>query len=129
MARERFYVTYDVVTPESAEYGDTAEYGFASPGGWRTADRPEPVTLREAIKTCGLYPWRYDPTIGPFEDSGTWFTTIDADQDFRTGEHTTYSIHPPRDITLSSYNRICRYLTGRSARAYRFAQPARRMVT
>lgn len=116
MARERFRVTFDVVTPESAEHGDTADNGFAAPGGWKfSADDPGPheMTLREAISTCGFYPAARSAGMGGFEDSGSWFSTIDADQNYRTGEETRYSLHPPENITPSSYGRLRRYLTGR----------------
>lgn len=33
--RKRFHVTYDIITPESAEQGGTAECGFVLPGNWR----------------------------------------------------------------------------------------------
>ncbi len=106
-----FTVTYDVVTEESAEYGDSAESGFASPGGWKTEDRPEPLTLREAIRAAGFR--HYSPRYGAgFEDGGSSFYTVDADQNYRTGEDTTYAIHPPRGITPSSYRRVARVLTG-----------------
>lgn len=112
----RFRVTYDVVTPESAEHGDTADAGFAHPGGWRyPADDPGPheLTLREAIETCGFYPRARRAGMGGFENSGSWFSTIDPDQNYSTGEETRYSIHPPRTISPASYARLRRYLTGR----------------
>ena len=31
-----FRVTYEIVTPESAEYGEAEETGFVMPGEWRT---------------------------------------------------------------------------------------------
>jgi hypothetical protein len=114
MATNRFRVTYDITTPESAEQGDLADSGFAHPGGWKfPADDPGPheMTLREAIEACGLYPSRRGG-LG-FEDCGRWFATVDADQDYRTGEDTRYAIHPPRTITRASYRRLRRYLTGR----------------
>ena len=105
-----FRVTYDVVTPESAENGDYADSGFAAPGGWKfAADDPGPheMTLREALDTCGMHGG------GGFEDSGRWFSTVDPDVNYSTGEDTRYSIHPPRNITPASYARLRRYLTGR----------------
>jgi hypothetical protein len=109
----RFRVTFDVATPESAEHGDVADSGFAHPGGWKyPVDDPGPheMTLREAINACGFCGG------GGFEDSGSWFTTADPDVDYRTGEDTSYSIHPPRAITPSSYARIRRLLTGKGGR-------------
>lgn len=59
------------------------ERGFAHYGGWKfPADDPGPheMTLREAIDIAG----------GPFENSGRWWSTIDASQNYRTGEDTYF---------------------------------------
>jgi hypothetical protein len=116
MTTARFRVTYDVVSPESAEQGDTCDSGFAHPRGWKfPANDPGPheMTLREAIEVCGFYPRARAAGMGGFEDSGSWFSTIDPDQNYQTGEDTRYSIHPPKNITAASYRRLARYLTGR----------------
>lgn len=109
----RFKVTYDVVTPESAENGDVAESGFAYPGGWRFAaddHTVEPMSLRDALSACGRSVSRYG---AGFEDGGRGFYTVDSDIDYRTGEHTTYGLHPSGNITPSSYRRLRRVLCGR----------------
>lgn len=36
-----FYVTFDVVTEESAEHGDAERRGWWMPGGWEYDDKPE----------------------------------------------------------------------------------------
>jgi hypothetical protein len=113
MSRDRFSVTYEITTPESAEAGDAAEAGFASSGGWKHDDRAL-MDLRSAISNCGYYPRAARPGCGGFEDCGRWFATLDADQNYRTGEETRYALHPPADITPASYARLRRYLTGRS---------------
>jgi hypothetical protein len=41
---------------------------------------------------------------------GLWFTTADPDRDYATGAETYYSIHAPRNTTLSSIRRIARVL-------------------
>ena len=105
----RFTVTYDIVTPESAEDGDVAEAGWAAPGGWKfdvDDTGPHALSLREALDTAGGY-------RGGFYDSGRWFDKIDSDTDYRTGAETRYSLHPPENITPASYARLRRYLTGR----------------
>ena len=99
----KFTVTYDIVTPESAEYGDVSESGFASPGGWKHDDRAE-LSLREALQIV---------SAGTCEDSGRWFSTVDSDTNYRTGEETSYAVHPPRHITNASYNRLRRIFCGR----------------
>lgn len=103
----KWRVTYDVVTPESAENGDFAEIGYAAPGGWKfplihgeEREAPPVMSLREAVNLAG----------GGFEDSGSWFTTCDTEKNYRTGEETRYSIHPPRTITPASYRRVARIL-------------------
>ena len=104
----RFTVTYDIVTHDSAEYGDVAESGFASSGCWKHDD-PAYLTLRECLSACGLF----GGSATSFEDCGRWFQMIDAETDYRTGDETRYSIHPPTNITHSSYRRLARVLTGK----------------
>ena len=95
---KRFAVTYEIVTPESAEHGDAAERGYCAPGGWHF-DEPTPLTLSEAASI-----------IGCVEDSGSWFTETDGRQDYRTGAEERRSLHCPRNITAASYARIRRAL-------------------
>jgi hypothetical protein len=102
-----FRVTYDIVTPESAECGDIEECGFVTPGGWKTpieSSMKEPdsdfdMTLREAMRLCS-----------PSENSGRWWSESDSRICYQTGEHESRSIHPPRNITESSYRRVSRLL-------------------
>ena len=98
-----FRVTYEIVTPESAEHGDAEERGFILPGEWRVsaeeamAGESVNMGLREAMQLCY-----------PQEDSGSWFTECDGRQDYRTGAYETRSIHPPEKITAASYDRLRR---------------------
>jgi hypothetical protein len=102
----KFTVTYEIVTPESAEHGDAESRGFVLSGEWR-ADVDEvmanpglvDMTLREAMQLAY-----------PQEDSGKWWTECDGRQDHRTGAYETRSIHPPENITASSYARVTRLL-------------------
>jgi hypothetical protein len=113
MARERFRVTYDTVTPESAEQGDYADSSFAHPGGWKfdaTDPGPHDLTLREALRACGFYG---KPARGAFEDGGRGFYAADSETNYRTGEDTRYAIHPPDTITPASYARVARVLGAR----------------
>ena len=106
-----FRVTFDVVSPESAESGDTERNGFLTAQGWEFAQQdfstwaewqaftaPQ-MTLKEAVNLCGS-----------LENSGSWLTEADGSQDYRTGEETRKSIHPPRNISPASYARLCRAL-------------------
>jgi len=110
--RAPFRVTFDTVTYESAENGEAERSGFCDSAGyeytredfatwkdWQDFEPPQ-LTLREAIHLAG----------GPFEDSGRWFTTTDATEDYATGARTTYSIHPPHGISAASYSRLARLL-------------------
>jgi hypothetical protein len=94
-----FTVTYEIVTPDSAEHGEAEEMGYVSPGQWHD-EEPQPMTLREAIQLCS-----------PTHDCGRWWAETGEDRcDYRTGAVETRSIHPPRNITPSSYARITRML-------------------
>jgi hypothetical protein len=100
-----FRVTYEIVTPESAEHGDAAERGFVEPGEWKTTIEESlagkdqhTMSLREAMRLCY-----------PVEDAGHWWTG-EAEQDHQTGAYETRSIHPPNGITASSYARVSRLL-------------------
>jgi hypothetical protein len=82
--RRRIGVTYDIVTPESAEDGDVAERGWINEG--------IPIDgVREAIRML-----KYD---GPFEPSssafhkGVWYTESEGDTDYHTGAVETKSYH------------------------------------
>lgn len=97
--KNQFRVTYEIVTEESAIHGDFAENGFA---------HPHEMSLREALDVAGC-------GRGGYEDSGDWFTTIDLQINYATGEEARYSIHP-MDVTPSSYERIRRLLCYRRQR-------------
>jgi hypothetical protein len=107
----KFTVTYDIVTHESAEHGDAAERGFVLSGGWHqsTDDMSTEemqkldceMSLREAVDLINT---------AALEDNGTWFSEVDSRENYRTGEHETRALHPPRNITASSYRRLARLL-------------------
>lgn len=99
-----FRVTYDIVTPESAEHGDIAEQGFVSKG----------CSLRAALAALGYnYCGPGQRGLG-FEDGGSSFYTIDPERNYRDGSETFYAVHPPQPITRSSYRRLARLLTGKA---------------
>jgi len=110
--KPQFFVTYEIVTPESAENGEAAEGGFAMPGGWQyelPADccgaaagafkAQHALDLRSAV---GM--------MGSVEDSGLWFSETEGRVDYQDGSETRYSLHCPESITASSYRRIARLL-------------------
>lgn len=102
MTTGRFRVTYEIVTPESAEHGDAESRGFVLPGEWcaEINDAGDVgMTLREAMRLAS-----------PQEDCGSWWCEVDGRTDYRTGAVETRSIHPPSNITAASYARVSRLL-------------------
>ena len=109
--RPRFHITFETVTPESAECGDAAERGYVHPNGGRDAlDLVESADdyafdLRSAVRFTGT---------GATWDVGRWFDTTWCDEDYRTGAETRFALHPPRNITPASYARLARLLEART---------------
>lgn len=92
-----FNVTYEIVTPESAEYGDAEERGFIA----------ENVSLREAIDLIGN---RADEADCYPVNHPRWFTNYEYNEDYTTGARESRSIHLPNHLTESSRQRIRRLL-------------------
>lgn len=115
----RFTLCYDVVTQESAQDGDTAENGFYLPGGYqyplsRTNKR------ERTLNAAGRGEFDLDPhaalcearDLGICEDTGGgWFSTTDGHTDYRTGDNTSYTLHP-NGVTPATFDRIKRWLNG-----------------
>lgn len=94
----RFIVTYEIVTPDSAESGEVEESGFI------TTD----ARLRDAIaEVKGTR--TNEVESASIEDSGRWIT-IRNGMEFRTGAYESRSIHPSFNITKSSYSRLFRLI-------------------
>ena len=79
-------MTYEIITPESAENGEAEEIGFVFEGEECTA------------KELAHYIERYGFTE-PSESSGVprWLTSEKYREDYRTWEVENRSIHPGRD--------------------------------
>ena len=103
-------VTYEIVTPESAEHGDAAEIGFVLPAsGFHLKVPVDQIgdfedseldwDLRDAEQWLGRH---------GMEDSGRWFTSCDGEIDFASGAETRYALHPSDNITAASYERLAR---------------------
>jgi hypothetical protein len=91
-------VTYDTVTPESAEHGDVAACGFST--------EPETVTLREAVEDIRRAGVAYVEATY----NGLRVSHLD-ELDYRTGEVTTETTHltcPP-----STARRVARLISAR----------------
>lgn len=109
-----FFVTYDVVTPESAEHGDTAENGYALPGGWRfPADTV--IGKPAEIAAVALRLGAAIDMLGCLENSSDGFTYYECDgtTDYRTGAETRLAFHVPHNATPSTVARIARLLKAR----------------
>ena len=78
-----FGITYDVVSPESAEAGDFED------SGWHSEYRNE--ALSEILKEAN--------SMGIYEPSSSritphiWWSSVDPERDYRSGEETFYSLH------------------------------------
>lgn len=105
-----FDVTYQIVTPESAEHGDVEERGFII----------ENVSLREAIDY--LFQTRTSRCDGitaieadewPVTDP-RWITVYNG-MEYETGDYESRSIHMPDNITPSSARRIAKLLGAHGA--------------
>lgn len=122
-----FAFTYSTVTPESAEHGDHADHGYVV-DGWKFSMNDDeiredminvnPEAYREEWKAgSGLLTHLIKVARGygicEASDSsigiGTWFSSTDPEQNYQTGEDTTYSFHVD-GVTLSTLRRICRLL-------------------
>lgn len=116
--RKMFHVTYDIVTPESAEHGEAAEMGFVLPGNWHielaAAVCGEPagrvkddcaISLREAIALVSCC----------FDSGSDGFTYYEADcrENYRDGSEERRALHLPRNATAASAARVSRLLNGR----------------
>jgi len=103
-------ITYEIVTPESAEQGDAEERGFVLPARFfhmkvsiEQVDELDDSDLEWSLRDAEQYLGR-----NGMEDSGRWFSTIDPDRDYQTGAETYESLHPSDNITPASYERLAR---------------------
>lgn len=89
-----YSITFETITPESAEHGDYHDAGFMV--------EEEEADLRTVIENAQSY--------GICEDSGDWFSSVDPSHNYYTGEEIFYSLHL-KGITPSTYNRIKKLLS------------------
>lgn len=111
MSCARFNVTYDLVTPESVECGDLADYGFIGACGLQFSVSGICGKPAGDLKASGAMRLREALAyVSPQYDAGRWFGEVDGRQDYRTGEVETRALHPPAKITAASYGRLSRLL-------------------
>jgi len=93
--------TYGIVTPESAEDGDYAEHGFVQNGQNIPLDHDDMPADEDIDMLYGslaelVNDLEYDHTWLEWSSSpaspGDWITS-EEDEDYTTGEHTTYDAH------------------------------------
>jgi len=94
----KFNVTFETITPESAEDGDTATRGFISKN----------VTLREAIADLGSPDQGFGASVYPVSNP-QWITAYDIRGDFQD-EIENRSLHFPDNMTAASKLRVCKML-------------------
>jgi hypothetical protein len=89
--------TYDVVTPESAEHGDTAERGWHIPGMGNFAETDETASEYMHVRAKDAV-WQIKRTVGcidsvtAFADRATFYPS-DSEEDYSTGDRTSYHAH------------------------------------
>lgn len=108
-ARPLFNVTYEIVTPESAEQGDVDERGYAAQDtDFRTAIRmvQETRTNRVSGVEC------VEPSCSDI-GSARW-VTVQNGMEYETGAQESRSLHFPDQLTPATRKRICRLLGVRS---------------
>lgn len=86
-----FDITYEIITEESAEDGDSAESGF----------HMERITLREA---WDFLRWEGYCEASDSNISAARWLTFYGEQCPATGDHTNYSLHFP--VKLSQHSRV-----------------------
>ena len=103
MAKATFNVTYEIVTPESAEDGEPEEQGFAA----------EDVELREAVKELTRTRTCHVGGVEGVDFSGRNVRVINS-MEFLTGASESRTLHIPPTVTNASAARIMRLLRKRT---------------
>lgn len=101
MSPATFNVYAEIVSPESAEYGEPESRETIGEG----------LRLRDAIGE--LFSTRTNQVDGieSIEDCGRWFAVSNG-QEFLTGCHESRTMHAAGNITASSYRRLWRLIKG-----------------
>lgn len=98
----KFTVTYEIVTEESAENGESDEIGTVDTG----------LKLRDAIQEVNRTRTNMVDGVESVENSGRWWTVVNGPE-FETGAQESRSLHPEGNITDSSRGRISRLIGAR----------------
>lgn len=99
-----FAITYETVTPESAEHGDAAEHG------WIINGQGSRVTLGDcfwALRNAGAIGCHVEASEYPVREP-RWLTFYKVNEDYATGAETSWSLHFPETATAATRRRIAR---------------------
>jgi hypothetical protein len=103
MSRTRFAVTFEIVTPESAEHGDAEERGHIE----------ESASLRDAVKALhATRTNRVDGIESIQTDGQNESVTIRNGMEFETGANESRTLHIPGAVTHATAARIVRLAYG-----------------
>ncbi len=87
--------TYEIITPESAEFGDVAERGFIDEEG-------EEYSFRELVELLA-----HCAPSSSCPHNGMWATHYDYDVDYETGATESRSYHPVTERDSRYFNLAC----------------------
>ena len=99
-----FSITYETVTPESAEHGEADE------SGWIVDGHGSRVTLGDcywALQNAGAIGCYVEANENPVR-APRWLTFYKVEEDYATGAETSWSLHIPDYVSDASRRRIAR---------------------
>ena len=104
-------VTYETVTPESAESGDYEDCGFIDAQGFHHSVRGLWGEAAGKLKAECAMPLRValrhvNPAVREYNS----FYEVDGRNNYRTGESATRALHAPDNMTACSASRLSRIL-------------------
>lgn len=112
----KFSVTYEIMTEESAKYGDAAERGWIDEDGYRVqdkkADEAITMTFGLAVKQCVGYGAKHRVRSGGIYCGGSicFELTNEGTHEFYSGKTESRHLHFPKNITEASRRRVCKFL-------------------
>lgn len=95
-----FMLTFETITPESAEHGEAADSGVLY----------EAMSLREAVETMASADY-IEANEWPVQ-CPHWVTGYTTHENYRTGERQNLTLCFPKHLTASTRRRIVRLLGG-----------------
>ncbi len=113
--KNKFSITYEIVTEESAEDGEAEERGWIDEGGYRVEESEGEFIFFSfdlAVKYCTGYGARKKVQSGG-EDLGgsiTFDKTNDGTSEFYRGKTESRTLHFPKNITDASRARVYKFL-------------------